>query len=73
MSHHEVYVTRAKCNHCGSYLWTNPGSANVVCSCSRSEIVNNVRLNCSDVTDEAEFLAAVAGDKGEPNITVEAG
>lgn len=71
----ETYTTRARCNYCGAYLWTNPGSANVACGCSRSEIIDNVRLNCSDVVDEPGFKAAVAVDRGVPvdDVTVEAG
>ncbi len=53
-----IWVARAKCS-CG-YIWTNPGSPNVVCACGKIRIANDVPSDSEPITDEAEFKQAVA-------------
>jgi soluble P-type ATPase len=57
------WVTRAQCQ-CGAFLWTNPGSGSVVCSCHIGEIVNHSIKVGLPVGDERAFLVAVAEDLG---------
>jgi len=60
------WVTRAKAA-CG-YFWTNPGCPHVVCACGAHSIINDVIIKGDAVTDEDEFLSAVADSLG---VTVE--
>jgi hypothetical protein len=59
------WVVRAKCR-CG-YLWTTPGSTSVTCKCGMCRISSGApSADAGPVTDEAEWVAAVAADLGTP-------
>jgi hypothetical protein len=63
------WVTRAKCPNpecCRAYIWSNPGSGSVVCGCGSSRIYKDVVLAGDPVTDEEEWVQAVANDLTVP-------
>lgn len=39
----EKWVERAYCPACEQYLWSNPGSPNIMCRCGHSGIINHQR------------------------------
>ena len=57
-----IWVTRAHCSGCGDYLWTNPGSGSIACSCDGAFIDDDVVVTGDGVTDDAIFKTAVAAD-----------
>ncbi len=56
-----IWVARTKCT-CG-YVWTTPGSPNVVCACGQTHIIDNAVVSGGgEVTSEEDFKAAVAAE-----------
>lgn len=58
------WVARARCPECSQYLWTNPGSPNVICSCGSSMIIDDVIVSGEAVTSSYDFRQAVIADTG---------
>ena len=61
------WVTRARCPDCLQYLWTNPGSPNVICSCGSTMIIADVIVSGEAVTSAHDFRDAVIADTGIPS------
>jgi len=62
-----TWVTRTYCTGCSQYLWTNPGSPSVQCSCTETEIQDDIVIRGGqDVTDEDAFKLAVSEDTEIP-------
>jgi len=56
------WVVRGYCSSCEQYLWTNPGSPNVLCECGSAEIKNHVLVSGEEVISSSAFRAAVCAD-----------
>ena len=64
IKHTEYWTERAKCNGCQQYIWSNPGSGSVICSCGTGEIQNHVRISGDIVVNEVDFEQWGSADLG---------
>jgi len=58
-----TYITRARCD-CG-FLWTTPGSANIICACGESSIISDAPAGGPGLPfSEDDFKQACADEVG---------
>jgi ribosomal protein S27AE len=55
-----IWVTRAKCENCGQYSWTNHHNESIICACGHCTIDFDGIITGGSVVDETEFFQAVS-------------